>query len=162
MAIYAKFDNLKGDVKIKGYEDHSKILHCSYEITHPDPFKAGAGNSRRGSKVQFHPVTLLKPEDAASIGYVDAVHKGHIFKTVVLQFTLDNENGEAIPHQTITLSNVSIGSHQQEGHTDDNACYEVLQLHYNQFEQVCSSFGSDGKKTGQSVFGYDLATGKCL
>ena len=159
MAIYMKFDGIKGSVTESKYKDQVELGSFQLGVGRHIDMHTGAGAERTAGLPNVSEITVTKLADASSTDMFKAAFYGEPKKceiAVVVQ-------NKGAPEEIVkwVMENTMISGWSISGAGDGNSLpSESLSLNFSKITQTTSSRGPDGKMGSPLSAGWDLSTNK--
>lgn len=155
MAIYLKYDGVKGAVTAKGYEGQIALEGVEFSVAREVEQITGDMQNRARNLPAFEKVKCSKQSDQASYGLLNDAVKGAKGKTAEISIV---EPGDQ-PTEFIkyTLKDVIICGFDQSSDGDQPS--ENFEMSFSDIEVKFTPHGKDGSAGSPGIVGYDLATG---
>lgn len=154
MAIYLKFDSIKGSATTEGFKEQIELN--SFQWGAGLGVSSARGGSRTSSEPSVSEITTTKVSDKSSQGLFKALLKGEPVGKGTISFTAASK-GEAVAYATLDIEDVIISGFSMSSGGDFPS--ESLSLNFTKFDFVW--IGRDDKQEGDPVhLIYDLETNK--
>lgn len=158
MTILIKFDGITGSTKT------DKFVGCvevdSYQFGLSIMMDAAVSNKQRVmSKPSISEITFSKRNDVASSVLMQKCVSGTVIPKVDITFAREVDNA-LLPYIVINLTDVYVSSYSQSSGGD--APSESFSLSFTTIKQVYTEQEAEGKKAGNSPFGWNLAENKAV
>jgi type VI secretion system secreted protein Hcp len=159
MAGYLKIGDIKGQASDSAHKDWIELLSVGQVVRRPMSAGSGGQAGRQQSAVECPPIQVTKQLDISTPKLFEAVCKGTTFPDVEIHLCTSEGEGRK-PYYTIKLKNVKVSdlalsASAQAGMGDT----ESLALDYTEIEWDYTSFGEDGKKTGNLATKWKVGPG---
>ncbi len=160
MALYMKFDPIKGDVTEINHKDWLLIQAISNGFSRYLTSAVGAGQNREGSTPDFQDVHITRTTDKATPELMKLALDGGRGKEVIFEFTTSDQT--PFVYYQIKLYDVMISSYQQSasGGGAGNIPTDSIALNFRKFEAKYIQRKTDGSPGESKLAGYDLSTAK--
>jgi type VI secretion system secreted protein Hcp len=156
---FCKIDGIKGDSKIKGFEDQIEVLRFEHKVRQPASVSASGRGGLTIAQAEHSAFYIVHELDPASPLLLQAASDGrHIAKVEV---TLCRQAGEEpIPYMKYAFEDVLVESLEPAGDmTGDGLPEERVGFAYGKIEATHTGMDTTGKKTGQVVGSFDRRKG---
>ena len=164
MAIYMKYDAIKGDVSASGHEQWIELSSFKYDITRAISAQTGSKGDRETSAPTIGEVVITKRTDRATVGLLGEAYQGH-GKKVQIDFC-KTDKGQVNAYAKWGLENVLISgySFSTAEATGPGAEHPRESISLNFTVVTFTEYGSDvtGKIGNPSTIAYDAAQAKVL
>lgn len=154
-AIYADFDGIDGESKSDAHDKWVDVLSFSFSLHKPG---TGTGATRRRGDVVLEDIILVKRIDKATPKLQEAVAKGKVIATVVIEFTKTIDSYERIYYR-YELENVMVTSYQ----STVDACgvaQDVLELNFEEVTITYTEIDEDGLSKGNIEWTWKVEEGE--
>lgn len=160
MAILVKYGDLKGEVKIAGYDNGwFEVDTFQWGVGRSISSGVGGGSKREATAPAVSEVTLTKTMDEVSpLLLKEAV--GGVATKVLLHITQTDKSGKHIAFQKYIFERTLVSSYSLSGHAGSGRPTESFTLNFTKFDSeyinIDDKFAT--KTTGHVI--YDVTTGK--
>ena len=154
-AIYADFDGIDGESKDDNHDKWVDILSFSFNLHKPS---SSVGATRRRGDVVLEDIILVKRIDKATPKLQEAVAKGNVIPTVVIEFTKKADGTEVI-YLRYELKNVMVTSFQ----STVDACglaYDNLTLNSEEVKITYTEIDEEGSMKGNVEWTWKVEEGE--
>lgn len=150
MAIYAKFEGIRGSVTDKKYEHTIEI--SSYEIdTHRKMFHQLGKSNRTIGNIQHSTLTLTKHLDAASTDLLQYFYKAKCIPSVTFYHVTETSPSQCYMERK--LSNVLIGRVDESN--EPNGSFEEIELIFSAIEKRVTMIDAQNKAASPKTVSFD-------
>ena len=161
MAIYMKFDGIKGDVTAAGFIDQIELDNCSFGVSRDVAMEPGNIKNRESGMPYIQCVSISKQLDSSTPLLLQKALAGAEANNAEIVFVRTGEGGAPTEVGKYILSRAVISDYQFSG-TQGAKPQESLSISFTKIECDFSQSDKDNKN-GQNVkVGYDLDTAKVL
>ncbi|MFT5577285.1 MAG: type VI secretion system secreted protein Hcp [Paraglaciecola psychrophila] len=161
MAIYLKFDDIKGDVTAEGFEDHIEITSCNFGISRFITMEAGSVANREAGLPNLTSLGMTKELDSSTPLLLQKALAGAEAKTAVITFCRTGEKGAPVPVGKYTLERAVVSGYNFSG-SQGGRPQESLDISFTKIECDFSQADRDNKNGANVKVGYDLETAKVI
>ena len=153
MAIYIKFDSIKGSATDKAFKEQIELQ--SFQWGAGLGVSSARGGNRTSSEPSVSEITATKVLDKSSEGLFKALLKGEPVGKGTISFTAASK-GESVAYVTLELEDVIISGYSMSSGGGDAMPSESLSLNFTKFDWCYTD--RDGKQTGSPThLVYNLA-----
>jgi type VI secretion system Hcp family effector len=166
MSIYIQFvtDDVKGEVKQKGFEDHVELESVTFAMEKPG--EGLTGSARRRGDVKFNDITCTKFFDSSSGSFCTNIAGGKVFGTVKIKFTASFEEnvskGSGASTQKVylelELKAVQVTNYSLSGDGEETP-KEEISMNFEEIKSIYYKRDKSGKEAGQELWGYIIDEG---
>jgi len=161
MAIYLKFDDIKGDVTATGFEDQIEITSCNFGISRYVTMEAGSAQNREAGLPNLSPLSMSKELDSSTPLLLQKSLAGAEAKQAIITFCRTGEGGAPTAVGTYTLERAVVSGYNFMG-AQGGKPQESLEISYSKIECDFSQADNDNKNGANVKVGYDLVTAKVI
>lgn len=155
MAIFAKFDKIKGSATDDAHKDQIELLSFSWGASRAMMMQ---GSRRESSHPSTSEVQITKHQDVSSNKLLMDLYKGTANNKVEISFTTMNA-GKPEQYMLLKLEDAAVSSYQISDAESGGRATESLSISFLKFSVTTKSIDSAGKSSPDTV-GWDLAANK--
>ena len=159
MAGYLKIGDIKGQAGDTDHKEWIELLSVGQIARRPMSTGSGGQASRQQSAVELPPIQVTKQLDKSTPKLLEAVCKGTTFPEVEIHLCTSEGEGRKpyfkVKLKHVKVSDLALSASAQAGMGDS----ESLALNYTEIEWTYTSFGADGKSTGDMKATWKVAEG---
>jgi len=160
MAIYLKYEGIKGNVTADNYKDHIAIKSVNFNVARNVSMNPGDLFNREASHPRISQVSITKILDNSCSAIFKESVSGSVGKTVVIKHVhTGSEKVEEFLEQT--LENCIISNYAFTAN-DEGQPQEVFSLSFSKILINYKDHDSSNMAGGPARVGYDLETAKAL
>lgn len=156
-SIYMQVSDIKGESKVRGYENWIELNGFSFSVSKVVSSKGGAG------KATFNDIKIQKYMDLSSTALISNAATGKTIKTVVIDVVRDTGEDDYVVTK-YTLSDVLVSSFNQAHSTgeDSETGVEEITLNYSKIVVTYTPVQANGKPGAQTKFSWDIAANRAM
>lgn len=159
MPIYVKYGEIKGDVTAEGHKGEDgwvEVQSFQFGVSRNIISPTGGGKDRESGAPNISEITVTKPTDVSTTGWLDNALQGN---GVPCQIDFCTTNAGSLEvYQTFTLENCLISGFTMSSGGDrpmENISISFTKIEYQFHQQLSDNTTGDTPRTG-----YDIALGK--
>lgn len=160
MAIYVKWDGIKGNVTAKGYTDHMAINSFSFGVNRGISMEAGNMSNREANRPSLSEVTISKPADNSVTGIFKESVSGAGGKKVTIKF-VQTGSDKITEFMTYDLEDVLVSGYSISAMAEGDPM-ETITLSFSKIMVKYNDFDKNNKSASPQRVGYDLTQGRAL
>lgn len=160
MAIYMKYDGIKGNVTADGYKDQISIMSCNFGVSRGISMTPGAMTNREATRPSLSEISLTKEADCSLINLFKESVSGEAGKKVSISFVRTGAD-KVIEYLTYELKDVLVSSYSMSTSGDETPL-ENITLSFSEFVVKYSDTDAGMAGGSQKVAGYNLADAKVI
>ena len=160
MAIYVKWDGIKGNVTAKGYPDHMAINSFAFGLARGITMEAGNMSNREANRPSIREVTISKPADNSATAIFKESVSGSAGKKLTFKFV---QTGADKIHEFMTydLEDVLVSGYSISADAEGDPI-ETISLSFSKIMVKYNDFDKSNKSASPQRVGYDLTSGRAL
>lgn len=155
MAIFAKFDKIKGSATDSEYKDQIELTSFSWGASR---HMVSSGSRREASHPSTSEVTISKYQDVSSNKLLMDLYKGTANNKVEISFTT-MVSGKPEQYMLLKLEDAGVSHYSISDTEGSGRATESISLNFLKFSVTTKAIDSAGKSSPDTV-GWDLATNK--
>ena len=160
MAIYVKWDGVKGNITEAGYTDHMSVNSFSFGVGRGITMETGNMANREASRPSVSEITLSKLVDKATTSIFKESVSGSKGKKIILKF-LKTGDGKDVEFMTYELEDALVSAYSISA-SGTGQPMENISLSFSKIMVKYNDFDKNNKSASPQIVGYDLAKGSSL
>ncbi len=160
MAIYLKYDGIKGNVTAEGYQDHIAVMSVQFGVGRGISMEAGNLSNRESTRPSLSEITLTKAADNSVTAIFKEAVTGNAGKTVNIKFVRTGAD-KVQEYMDYELSDVLVSGYSISADSESEPI-ESITLSYSKIMINYSDFDKTNKSGSPQRVGYDLEQAKPL
>ena len=159
-SIYMQVSDIKGESKVRGYENWIELNGFSFSVSKVVSSKGGGGGA---GKATFNDIKIQKYMDLSSTALISNAATGKTIKTVVIDEVRDTGEEDYVATK-YTLTDVMVSSFNQNHATgeDSETGVEEITLNYAKITVDYNAVLANGKPGSKTKFSWDVAANRAL
>lgn len=154
MAIYVKWDGIKGNVTANGYADHIEISSFSFGVGRGITMDAGNMANREASRPSVSEVTISKPADNSVTAIFKESVSGAAGKKISFKFVKTGSD-KVTEYMVYDLEDVLVSGYSISAGSEGDPI-ETISLSFSKVMVNYSDFDKNNKSASPQRVGYDL------
>lgn len=157
MALFIKFDGIKGECQDANHKEWSDLLSMSWGLNQAG--SGATGQTRRRGVVTVQDVMISKEFDSSSVKLAEAVCSGKVFPKVEIHNTASYSDARAT-FLKYELKNVMVTSHMVAAAGGGDAVpTESMGLNFEEVKQTYTQYDQAGNKKGDVEMNWKVEEG---
>lgn len=156
MATYLLIDNVKGDLRLKNYENWIKVTDLKWGFSSLN----GGGGADAGlgvSRQKYNAFNVTQYADSSLTDILKLIKPDKTIPTIKAVYT-DTDDNDALVYMSLKWSNCQIHGLSQVKYYGDNAIIEYP-VTYTKFEIKTIFYDANGAAQSQKIASYDVEKG---
>lgn len=160
MAIYLKYEGIKGNITAEGYSDYIALSTVNLGVGRGISMESGNMANRESTRPTLSEIVITKPADTSATALFKESVTGNGGKEVTIKFV--RTGSDAIQEfMEYVLTDVMISGYSLSGEAEDEP-KETIKLSYTKIMIKYNDFDSSNASGNPMRVGYDLSLGKSL
>lgn len=160
MAIYVKWEGIKGNVTAKGYTDQISINSFNFGVGRRISMEAGEMSNRESTRPSISEITITKPADNSATGILKESLSGSAGKKVTFSFVKTGSD-EMTEFMTYDLEDALVSGYTVDAGADGEPM-ETITLSFSKIMSKYNDYDKTNKSASPQRVGYDLARSVAL